>query len=61
MIRITNEVNGKLYELERYYGDCPCESCDLQEGCAENVQTDWCGRGVCDVLPGVWREVRNEV
>jgi hypothetical protein len=59
MIKITNEVNGKKYELERYYGDSPCESCDLQEGCAENAQTAWCWRGVCDVLPGVWKEVRD--
>lgn len=54
MIKITNEIDGKLYELERYYGDYPCESCDLREGCGENVQTDWCGRGVCDALPGMW-------
>ena len=54
MVEITLEVNGKLYKLERYYGDCPCESCDLADGCCEDAE--WCGLGVCDSLPGIWKE-----
>lgn len=59
MIRITNEINGKKYELERYYGDLPCESCDLQETCGEKANNQWEGIGVCDALPGIWKEVRD--
>lgn len=59
MIKITNEIDGKLYELKRYCGDSPCESCDLREACEENGNTLWEGFGVCDALPGVWKEVRD--
>lgn len=62
MIKITNEIDGKKYELERYYGDYPCESCDLREPCCgETANLQWDGRGVCDALPGpgIWKEVRN--
>jgi hypothetical protein len=61
MIKITNEVNGKKYELERYwhYGYFPCESCDLRETCGEMANNQWEGFRVCDVLPGVWKEVRD--
>ena len=59
MIKITNEINGKKYELERYHGDYPCESCDLRKACGEDADTQWGGRGVCDALPGVWKEVRD--
>jgi hypothetical protein len=60
MIKITTEVNGKLYEFKRCYGDYPCESCDLQESCGEMANNQWEGFGVCDALPGVWKEVRDE-
>ena len=59
MIKIINEVNGNLYKLERYYGDFPCISCDLRETCGE-ANNQWEGFGVCDALPGVWKEVRDE-
>jgi hypothetical protein len=57
MVRITTEIDGKLYEFKRHYRDCPCESCDLQEICGEMVDNQWEGLGVCDALPGVWKEV----
>ena len=59
MIKITNEINGKLYELEICYGDSPCESCDLRESCGEMANNQWEGIDICDALPGVWKEVRD--
>ena len=37
MIKITNEINGKLYELEICYGDSPCE-CDALPGVWKEVR-----------------------
>ena len=48
MIKITNEINGKLYELEICYGDSPCESCDLRESCGEMANNQWEGIDICD-------------
>lgn len=59
MIKITNEIDGKLYELERYYGDSPCVSCDLRECCGEDRNMLWEGFGVCGALPGIWKEVKD--
>jgi hypothetical protein len=59
MIKITNEIDGKLYEFERCYGDCPCDSCGLRETCGVMANNQWEGFSVCDALPGFWKEARD--
>lgn len=62
MIRITNEINGKKYELVPEKENC--------EGCCfdTNINNLDClieedgfnGRCVCNTLNGIWKEVRDE-
>lgn len=62
MIRITNEFNGKLYELvpETYI----CEGCDLKKKCngsyLEIINGMFNGCNVCGKLHGIWREIKDE-
>lgn len=58
MIRITNEIDGKLYELvpEVYI----CEGCDLKYECTELVHSVFNGCAVCGKLHGIWKEVKDE-
>lgn len=62
MTKITTEVNGKKYELERYYGVSvfdSCKSCDLRNHCCDSDVGEWGGLSVCDVLNGFWKEIKT--
>jgi hypothetical protein len=60
MVKITNEIDGKKYELVPRDS---CDNCDLH-----GIKTDICqihptdnafnGRLVCSVLHGMWKEVK---
>lgn len=62
MIKITNEIDGLLYELtpETYI----CEGCDLKKKChgasPEMVYSVFNGCTVCGKLHGIWKEVKDE-
>lgn len=55
MIKITNEVDGKKYELVK--SDAGCEQCDFQESCS--AAPCWYGMCLCLILEGIWKEVRD--
>lgn len=61
MIKITNEIGGKLYELvpDIYV----CEGCDLMKKChgayIEMIDGIFNGHTVCMKLQGIWKEVRD--
>lgn len=63
MLRISNEIDGKLYDLvpEIYV----CEGCDLMDKCygayPEKINSIFNGCSVCDTLRGIWKEVCDEV
>lgn len=65
MIKITNEVNGKVYELVPEKEMTPCE------GCAFDKKSDivcfpalkegaFNGCCICTELHGIWKEVKDE-
>lgn len=59
MIRITNEIDGKKYELVPRYGSC--EGCVFKSrfGCTlEECRRDFNYRQVCKVLLSIWKEVK---
>lgn len=60
MIKITNEVNGKLYELVPEKEMTPCEGCafDKNSDIICSLQND-CFNGccVCGELHGIWKEI----
>jgi hypothetical protein len=61
MIRITNELDGKKYELvpEIYI----CGGCDIKNKCdanhPEREDNIFNGFLVCEKLNGIWKEVRD--
>lgn len=62
MIKITNEIDGKKYELMPETDIC--EGCDLRKKCdeirpqvAHSVFNRCC---VCAKLYGIWKEVKDE-
>lgn len=61
MIKITNEIDGKKYELvpETYI----CEGCDLKKKCSEvgpkMVHSVFNKRAICGKLHGIWKEVND--
>ena len=60
MIRITNEIKGKLYELVPEKENC--ENCCFDTNNLECliVEDEFNGRCVCNALNGIWKEVRDE-
>ncbi len=60
MIKITNEVDGKKYELVPSHQGCI--GCDLERMCygiATKRNVIWDETKPCSRLFGVWREVRD--
>lgn len=58
MIKITNEINGKLYELIE--SDNGCEGCSLRKCCEHWTDApEWCGCTLCLKLGGIWKEVKK--
>jgi hypothetical protein len=61
MIKITNEIDGKKYELVPSCGCCggcvfnSCFGCTLDE-----CHKDFNYRQVCKILLSIWKEVRDE-
>jgi hypothetical protein len=62
MIKITNEINGKLYELVPENEMNPCEGCafDKNSDIVCSLKDD-CFNGccVCGELHGIWKEVKD--
>lgn len=60
MIKITNEVNGKLYELvpEEKKSRNPCKGCafDINDDIPCSLTLNGCC--VCSELRGIWKEVK---
>jgi hypothetical protein len=60
MIKITNEINGKKYELVPGFGCCGRCAFNSSFGCTlEECSKDFNYRQVCRILLGIWKEVRN--
>ena len=61
MIKITNEFNGKKYELvEEQYLCSGCSFLDKSVGCIlPNDQRLFRGVNVCGRLGGIWKEVKD--
>ena len=64
MMRITNEIGGKLYELIPDVSvEGVCEGCAFRVGDGEcnmeQIHRDWCKSCVCAKLHGIWKEVKN--
>lgn len=61
MIKITNEIGGKKYELVGESYLCSgCSFLDKRTGCIlPNNQRRFGGIGVCGKLGGVWKEVKD--
>ena len=59
MIKITNEVNGKKYELVPT--TFACEGCDLYEDTNQECmsENEFDGHSVCLMLGGMWKEVKE--
>ena len=60
MIRITNEIGGKKYELVNEI--CICECCDLKKICHDGLKREhsaFNGCCVCAKLHGIWKEVKD--
>ena len=61
MVKITNEIDGKKYELVPEI--CICKGCDLEYKCNENhpdmVNNIFNRCSVCGKLHGIWKEVHN--
>lgn len=55
MIKITNEIDGKKYELVK--GEGGCEQCDFQKFCTSNPC--WNGISLCFRLDSIWKEVKD--
>jgi hypothetical protein len=55
MIKITNEINGKKYELVK--SECGCEQCDFQKFCTSTPC--WNEISLCFRLDSIWKEVRD--
>lgn len=64
MIKITNEIEGKKYELVPEKEMKPCEGCAFttRNGDGLCLLKDDCFNGycVCGELRGIWKEVQNE-
>lgn len=66
MIKITNEINGKKYELvPRTFGCFGCvfdrRQADSFSGCKLNAEHAYFqGRPICEELHGIWKEARDE-
>lgn len=62
MIKITNEIDGVLYELVPEKEMNPCEGCafDVNSDIVCSLKDD-CFNGccVCSVLRGIWKEVNK--
>lgn len=57
MIKITNEINGKKYELVNGYGSCNRCVFDTRFGCRVEMEHRVFNRRlVCAELQGVWKE-----
>jgi hypothetical protein len=60
MIKITNEIDGKKYELVNGYGSCAGCAFNSQFGCCVDMkQRVFNHRLVCKELYGKWKEVRD--
>jgi hypothetical protein len=59
MIKITNEIDGKKYELVE--SDNGCDDCSLRKRCKHWTDApQWGADTLCLKLDGAWREVRDE-
>jgi hypothetical protein len=59
MIKITNEIDGKLYEL--IPGTFACEGCDFYENNPDCIsENEFDGHIICLMLGGIWKKVQNE-
>lgn len=61
MIKITNEVDGKKYELVPATTDGHCNECAMKGRSIDECRTFsllW-GYGICVKLNGIWKEVRD--
>lgn len=61
MIRITNEVDGKKYELVEAEIGGSCEGCVMNGKSVKECRTFslFHGYGICARLNGIWKEVRD--
>lgn len=65
MIKITNEVNGKLYELvpEKNWR-IPCKGCAFTTNNGDGIcllkDDSFHGCSVCSMLRCIWKEVKDE-
>ena len=62
MIKITNEIDGKKYELVKAASDIHCDGCVMKGKSAVECMslTLLWGYGICAKLNGIWKEVKNE-
>lgn len=62
MVKITNEVNGKKYDLAPETDGC--KGCDLRKKCDEispqAVHSVFNGCCVCAKLHGIWKEAGDD-
>lgn len=69
MIKITNEINGKLYELVPAIKKCMgcafdieqkdyLSDCKLTKGYSKHAFYQ--GKIVCSRMDGIWKEIKNE-
>lgn len=61
MIKITNYLDGKKYELVPTMNDGSCDGCAMKgKPTVEcRTQTSLWGRCVCVRLNGIWKEVKD--
>ena len=62
MIKITNEIEGKLYELVdgRFCGCDGCSFLNKDNDCLlTKEQSEFCSTHVCAQLGGIWKEVKD--
>jgi hypothetical protein len=62
VIKITNEVDGKKYELVKAIRGDRCDGCAMKGKSIDECRALsllW-GYGVCARLNGIWKEIKDE-